>query len=133
MWSVLSAWNVSIITDKTVLGISSTTNMSLSEIKRTNSKRWFHRGNLRGSSSLIPTTKHSKHTTSKKKIEVPQPRSGNAKLRAEKSHKRNIFQHTAAIFQLAKIVLIISKSEQKCWKKQGTQNPKQNKQKKKMK
>ena len=58
------------------------------------------------------------------------PRSGKKKLRAKKFHKKNIFQHTAAIFQLAKIVLIISKSEQKCWKKQGTQNPKQNKQKK---
>ena len=82
---------MSIITDKTVLGTSSTTNMSLSEIRKTNSKRWFHRGNLRGSSSLIPTTKHSKHTTSKKKIEVPQPRSGNAKLRAKKFHKKIYF------------------------------------------
>ena len=80
---------------------------------------------------LIPTTKHSKHTTSKKKkLKFHKPRSGNAKLRAKKFHKKNIFQHTAAIFQLAEIVLIISNSEQKCWKKQGTQNPKQNKQKK---
>ena len=75
---------MSIITDKTVLGTSSTTNMSLSEIRRTNSKRWFHRGNLRGSSSLIPTTKHSKHTTSKKKLKFH-----NLGLAMQNSEQRN--------------------------------------------
>ena len=48
----------------------------------------------------------------------------------KKQIEKNIFEHKAAIFQLVEIFLIITKSEQKCWKKQGTQNPKQNKQKK---
>ena len=83
---------------------------------------------------LIPTTKHSKTHNQQKKWS-----STNLGPAKQDSEQRNSIRKKSTylnrkqqyLFQIAhpyksesKIVLIRTKSEQKCWKKQGTQNPK---------
>ena len=64
--------------------------------------------------SLIPTTKHSKHPTNKKKLKFHKPRSGNAKFRAKKFHqeKKNTYLNRKQqyFFQIAHLYKSVSRN-----------------------